>query len=107
MDNYRKPIIPAVLNKKVRSLRPGDIVLLPDNSYETLTNGIQKATVQRIYPHIVSLKTIPDGRMISLSYVDAVQLQVIRPAKFEIKSKEMDENAIGQTLDTVRREEKN
>lgn len=107
MDNFRKPIIPAVLNRKVRSLRPGDIVLLPDNSYETLTNGIQKATVQRIYSHIVSLKTIPDGRMISLSYVDAAKLQVIRPAEFEIKSKEMDEDSIGQTLDTVRRGEKN
>lgn len=102
MDNARGPIIKAVMNERVQSLRPGDIVLLPEDSYNATAENVSKAKVERIYPHIVTLKTIPDNRTVSLSYFEASRLQVIRPAEFQSRTQEMDEEAIGRTLDTIR-----
>jgi hypothetical protein len=91
---YNKPLEYTDLNRIVRSLRIGKQLRIPAE----YNDGVAcKATVQAIYPHVVSFQR-EDGTRFALGYVDTAKVIKMQARMDAMRDEEMETDDIFQNM---------
>lgn len=85
-----------MLIKRARQFAIGDKV-----EVEASPGELEIATIERFYPHLV-MYSRKDGTKFTLQYFEAAQARLVKRANFQVRSEEMDQEAVVKAMGTRR-----
>lgn len=84
------------MRASVLRMRPGDVYEIPKES----TGGTELVTLDKIYSNIVQFHR-ENGTKVTLSYFDAMNANLVKPAGFEVRSNDMELDDMADTFSNI------